>query len=65
MNMMDIWVDGKNGQTDRCFNKHIVSSGGGRLLRFEAFAPKELQYCQIRKYPPGQTGTETDRLTDS
>ncbi len=43
MNVMDVWVDGKDGQTDKRFNKHIVSSGGGRLLRFGAVAPKELQ----------------------
>jgi hypothetical protein len=29
MNVMDVWVDGKDGQTDRRFDKHAVSSGGG------------------------------------
>ncbi len=43
MIMIDTWVDEKDGQADRCFDKHIVSSGGGRLLRFGAVAPKELQ----------------------
>ncbi len=31
MIMIDTWVDEKDGQADRCFDKHIVSSGGGTL----------------------------------